>query len=165
MIRLAKELSWTIPTSRKINRGKQSLEDLKDYMIKKGFSKLIIVETWKGNPGRLLLYLLKYGALDLHMKILLAGTSLQLDTHKMNIKLSQLSLEADDSDDELANFSSKLDEFLETPIMDPRREGLSGVLKIFREGSHIVAIFKDVYGKNVYPKLRVKRWVPGIASK
>jgi len=134
-------------------------------MIKKGFSKLVIVETWKGNPGRIQLYLLKYGTLELHMMMQLAGISLQLDTHKMNLKLNELSINVKDSDEEIENFASKLDEFLETPIIDPRREGLAGILEVTKEKENIVMLFKDVYGKKVYPKLRISKWVLGTALK
>ena len=51
-----KELERAIPGSKRIVRGKKSLDDLKDVMIRYGVSKLLVVDTKKGNPAVLRFY-------------------------------------------------------------------------------------------------------------
>jgi len=50
------DLVGTIARARKINRGKKSLEDLVEIMILEGYRILIVVNTWKANPGRMDIY-------------------------------------------------------------------------------------------------------------
>ncbi len=51
--RLAKELCRVVPYFHKVNRGNMGYRDIRDYMIRKGLTKLIIIENYKGNPGAL----------------------------------------------------------------------------------------------------------------
>jgi len=51
------DLAKTLPGATRINRGKKSLEDLRDLMRLTGYSVLIIVNTWKANPGRVDVYI------------------------------------------------------------------------------------------------------------
>ncbi|HWQ17411.1 MAG TPA: hypothetical protein VNL13_06235 [Sulfolobales archaeon] len=50
------DLAKTLPGATRINRGKKSLEDLKDLMRLTGYKVLIVVNTWKANPGRVDIY-------------------------------------------------------------------------------------------------------------
>lgn len=51
------DLARTLPKAVRINRGKKSIEDLRDLMKLAGYRALIIVNTWKANPGRIDAYL------------------------------------------------------------------------------------------------------------
>ncbi|WP_230937987.1 Brix domain-containing protein [Sulfolobus acidocaldarius] len=50
------ELSYIIPDSFKINRGRQSLDDIFKRSRLYGASYIVIVSSSKGNPGRFLVY-------------------------------------------------------------------------------------------------------------
>lgn len=50
------DLVGTIVRAKKINRGKKSLEDLAGIMFLEGYRTLIVVNTWKANPGRMDIY-------------------------------------------------------------------------------------------------------------
>ncbi len=75
----AKELVRVIPNSIKINRGKMSLDDLKEYMIRRGYTRLIIINTKKGNPSQLIFYVLDYEGLKRVLIFNIRGLSLQID--------------------------------------------------------------------------------------
>lgn len=51
------DLAKTLPKAVRINRGKKSLEDLKDLARLAGYKVILIVSTWKANPGRIDVYL------------------------------------------------------------------------------------------------------------
>ncbi len=51
------DLARTLPKATRINRGKKSIEDLRDLMRLAGYRVLIITNTWKANPGRIDAYL------------------------------------------------------------------------------------------------------------
>lgn len=54
-----KDLSHTIPNILRINRGKLSLEGLAAKALELGAQKVIIVDRWKGGPGKIELYRLE----------------------------------------------------------------------------------------------------------
>ena len=146
-----------IPNSLKINRGKRSLRDLADFMIRRGYTRLIIIEGWKGNPRRLKFYSLLHGRLENEATILLSGLSLQVDK-KMNRKLKTLSIEDDGADT-----SKKLKEYIvdflgSHYIIDPRRDGVDGKMLIrVIDGSLVIEFYgdrKDI----IYPRIKVEKW-------
>jgi len=80
--RLAKELCRVVPYFRKINRGSMGYRDLREYMIKKGFSRLIIIENYRGNPGVLEFLVLDELFLRRIGKLIINSLSLQVDVKK-----------------------------------------------------------------------------------
>jgi len=50
------DLAGAIARAARINRGKKSLEELEGLMRLKGYRILIVVNTWKANPGRVDIY-------------------------------------------------------------------------------------------------------------
>lgn len=54
---LINDLARTLPKATRINRGKKSIEELRDLMRLASYRALIIVNTWKANPGRIDAYL------------------------------------------------------------------------------------------------------------
>jgi len=51
-----KDLSHTLPNVLRINRGKLSLEGVAAKAIEFGAEKVVIVDCWKGGPGKIELY-------------------------------------------------------------------------------------------------------------
>ncbi len=130
-------------------------------MIRKGYTRLIIIEGWKGNPRRLKLYSLLYGRLENEMTILLSGLSLQVDK-KMNRKLKTLAIE-DDGAEESREMRGYLVEFLGSEyLIDPRREGEDGKMLIKNMGDYLVIEFYGGDKKLIYPRIKVERWIVNI---
>ncbi|HIQ13206.1 MAG TPA: hypothetical protein EYH44_02320 [Thermoprotei archaeon] len=159
--RLAKELSWVFPNSIKINRGKRSLKDLIDFMIKKGYTKLLIIEGRKGNPRNIKFFSLSYEGLIKYMTIELLGLSLQIDKG-MNKKLKTLSIE-DDGLPRSREIKECIVNFLGSEyLIDPRREGINGKMMIRSIEDLLLIEFYDIYGRDIYPKLRVGKCIVNI---
>ncbi len=53
---LCKDLSHTLPDILRINRGKLSLEGLAAKALELGAEKVVIIDRWKGGPGKIELY-------------------------------------------------------------------------------------------------------------
>ena len=51
-----KDLSHTLPNILRINRGKLSLEDVAAKALEVNAEKVVIVDRWKGGPGKIELY-------------------------------------------------------------------------------------------------------------
>ncbi|MCS7097077.1 MAG: hypothetical protein NZ926_01140 [Candidatus Methanomethylicia archaeon] len=51
-----KDLSYAIPRALKINRGKMSIEDIHSLALKCKCMRVIIVNTFRGNPGLMTFY-------------------------------------------------------------------------------------------------------------
>lgn len=46
-----RDLSHVIPGSKRVNRGKKSVEDLRNLALAEGLRRVLIVETLRGNPS------------------------------------------------------------------------------------------------------------------
>lgn|GEM_PF-1051142 len=57
--RLCKELSWVIPDSRRLVRGKRSLTQIMDEMKASGSDRLMLIQRRFGNPHRIELNILE----------------------------------------------------------------------------------------------------------
>ncbi|MEM4713464.1 MAG: hypothetical protein QXQ61_02820, partial [Candidatus Bathyarchaeia archaeon] len=51
-----KDLSHTFPNILRINRGKLSLEDVTAKALELGAKKVVVIDRWKGGPGKIELY-------------------------------------------------------------------------------------------------------------
>lgn len=60
---LCKDLSHTFPKTLRINRGKLSLKNLAEKAMELKAEKLLIINRWKGGPGKIELFELTGGAL------------------------------------------------------------------------------------------------------
>jgi len=59
-----KELSYNIPNVIRINRGKLSLEGLAAKALELNAEKVVIIDRWKGGPGKIELFKLENGKLQ-----------------------------------------------------------------------------------------------------
>jgi len=149
--RLAKELSWIIPTSTKVNRGKKSLKDLWEYAVSKGYSKVIIIETWKGNPGKILFTEPSYKTLSILGEAYIAGVKLLVDQKNREKRI--VSTLAGGGDGELYRF---LEAYLDLPLHDARRSGVEATLYVEKDDEHRIIVRHGE--EELYPVIRVKRW-------
>ncbi len=131
------------------------MADLLNLMIMKGFSKLIIVESWKGNPGNIIFYDMYKGILRPVLATRIYGSTLQVDL-KRSVSVSELSIEYDNESRDIGEY---LNEYLELPLIDPRRNGVKAVLEIVKRGDYYTMSFRKLGGGYIYPKFKVKKWI------
>ena len=123
-------------------------------MIKNGFSKLIIVESWKGNPGNILFYDISEGYLKPTLLIRVVGSTLQVDV-KRNTMVSELDIEFDE---DVGDLGYEIMRFLDVPLIDPRRGGVKGILNLSRREGYIEITFLNEDRRPIYPRFKVNLW-------
>ena len=149
----AKELARVLPNAIKVNRGKANLEDLKEYMILKGFTKLIIINTKKGNPSQLVFYELSYDGLKRSLIFNIRGLSLQVDKKvKTYVKYLDDVVDKTGRDRSLVDF---LKRFLSVPIIAVDRDGVTARLEVSRDREDLIVLsFIDTSSRIIYPRIR-----------
>lgn len=148
---LAKELSRVVPGSIKINRGKMSLNDIKMFMIKKGFSKLLIIETRKGNPSILQFLTFSDKGFTRNLIIKLNKTILQRDKgQKMKIAYI-LGVKAENINSDLLDIFHY---FLLGVYTASDKESIKGYMEVKYINDEITIGFMSSNKKRVYPLMK-----------
>lgn len=78
------DLARTFPKAVRINRGKKSLEELRDLMKLAGYRALIIINTWKANPGRIDVYVREGDELNEIGSLYISSTKLSREQRAPN---------------------------------------------------------------------------------
>lgn len=146
----AKELNMVLPGSIRLNRGKASLYEIKNTMIKKGLNKLLIIDTRKGNPSRINFLTLSLEGFNKNMVIHIEGLILQMDK-KQKIKL------VDILDIEMKNIPDKykktLNYFFKLPPIYVG-EGIKGYIDVRFDNEELIWSFLSHKGTRIYPLIR-----------
>ncbi len=124
-------------------------------MVRKGYSKLILLQGIKGNPSRLLLLETGYKTLHIVGEILLSGVTLSVD--KPAYKGRKIVRELDAVNDE-HSLIKMLKNFLRLPLYDPSRQGIPARIFIESEDDIYRIKFKSDSGDVLYPILKVRKW-------
>jgi len=115
-----KDLSHTIPNILRINRGKLSLEGLAAKALELGAKKVIIVDRWKGGPGKIELYQLEGRLQPVPPLIYLRGVKLRREFQTMprgrRIKSTAIMTSLKPSQ-EVSRLEKALSDFLGIPII------------------------------------------------
>ncbi len=157
---LAKELERVIPYSRRLQRGKSGFRKLRDHMLTAGQDRLIVIEVYKGNPGRLVFYWLKDSRLKRSAEIHLTGVTLQLGLNRF--VSSTLDVDVDKGAAELEwirILREFLKEFLKSDLFHEIR-GEPCVLKLSSNRGEVILRFTAAgSGEVVHPTLKVQEAV------
>jgi len=119
------DLERSIPNSIKITRGKLSFENLIEKALKLEADRLIIVDRWKGGPGKIEFY--KLEELNFVQKppiIYVLGVKLQ---REFSVKVStpkSLAVAIDyETSEELLKLAESISDFLSCPLHEAEIEG------------------------------------------
>jgi len=154
---LSKNLERVIPFSSRMQRGKASYQTLATLMKRRGFDKLLIIESRKGNPGALLFLKPSEKGLERVARIPILGITLQ--DRERRFTASSLKVEVDEmlrDKPGIRDLKNLLEEFLGSgPYED--LEGESCLLRITKgrkEG--ILLQFVDAStDRIVHPTIRI----------
>ena len=147
---LAKELNRVIPGSMKINRGKLNLSKLREYMIRKGLNKLLIIETRKGNPSILQFLSLSKKKFTRNLIFKINSLIMQIDKNQKIYFTHTSGIKADGIDQVLLNVFQYFFSGVELISEEIRK----GFIEIKYKDDQIVIGFTDQKGKRVYPLIR-----------
>lgn len=116
-----KDFSHTIPNVTRINRGKLSLEGLVAKALELDAEKVVIVDRWRGGPGKIELFVLEEGELKPTPPLIyLRGVKLRRDfgTMPKGRRIKALAILAPlNFSQEISKFIKVLSEFFEIPIV------------------------------------------------
>ncbi|RJS84497.1 hypothetical protein CW702_02410 [Candidatus Bathyarchaeota archaeon] len=159
------DLNAVIPGSFRVNRGKASVDDLADEAAWRGISKVIIVDRWKGGPGRIRLFQLTETKLkEVPPRIYIRGIKLQREfgtkeRPKINLLAArQPSFKGHDAE----RFVRSLSEFLEVPLLSPHEtleQGAEMRLTLNEEDQITLTFYLFPKGREVGPRIRVSHLI------
>lgn len=162
-----KDLSHSIPNTTRINRGKLSLEGLAAKALELGANKVLIIDRWKGGPGKIELFKVEGGRLQpIPPLIYLRGVKLRREFGTMprgrRIK-STVILASPNVPQEVIRLEETLSDFFQIPIAHVEEEckQYSAVMEIsMNEVGEIVVSFRLLpENVEVGPRMRISHLI------
>lgn len=119
------------------NRGKMSLEELAENAIEERANRVVIIERWKGGPGRMRLLKINNGELaQVPPQIYIQGIKLQREFEKREVTMKSLIIgKPKDELYDTVMLTEALSGFFEIPVMDLDRapSGYKATMQIRRD--------------------------------
>ncbi len=118
---LCRDLANSIPDVVRVNRGKMSLDEVAERAIGLESDRVIVVDRWRGGPGKI--NLSKVGSSGLNPippLMLISGVRLrrEFEERTRRVRSSVITTEPQDSP-ELERFAGCLSQFFNLPVMSP----------------------------------------------
>jgi len=119
---LCNDLARSIPGLTRVNRGKMSLLGVAERTVEMGAEKFIIVDRWKGGPGRIRFFKVTDEFFrEVPPRLYISGVKMRREfgSPRSLVKesFSSLFLEGSRTDDlDIERFRTKISEFLEVPV-------------------------------------------------
>ncbi|MEM1588956.1 MAG: hypothetical protein QXZ68_06830 [Candidatus Bathyarchaeia archaeon] len=162
-----KDISKTIPNVIRINRGKLSLEGLAAKALELKAEKVVIVDRWKGGPGKIEIFKLEKDKLQPTPPLIyLRGVKLQREFGTMprgrRIKSTAI-LASPNASQEVSRFEEALSNFFNIPII--HGEGECGAynavmqFKLNRAGEIIVTFRLLPENVEIGPRMRISHLI------
>jgi len=129
------DLSRSVPNSFIVNRGKMGLQELAQNAVERGLDGVIIIERWKGGPGRISLYKIGQRKLvQVPPQIYIGGIKLQREFKERETTVNSLMIgrQSDEPPSEIIRLSVALSDFLNIPFMsiDKVGSGFEAAVKV-----------------------------------
>jgi len=162
-----KELSYNIPNVTGINRGKLSLEGLAAKALELNAEKAMIVDRWKGGPGKIELFKLENGKLQpMPPLIYLRGVKLRREFGTMprgrRIKSTAIFASSEPSE-EIERLEKTLSDFFDLPVVHRWEEckPYNALLYVKSDQSGEIVMSFRLFPENVEigPRMRVSHLI------
>jgi rRNA maturation protein Rpf1 len=111
-----RDLAYSIPNTLRINRGKLSLNALAEKALELGANRIIIIDRWKGGPGKIELFQIREGLQQVSPLIYVKGVKLrrEFDTKVKRVQAYAIVI-CNEDDGELQKISGAISEFIQLP--------------------------------------------------
>jgi rRNA maturation protein Rpf1 len=161
---LCHDLERVLPNTVHINRGKLSVSETIEKALEKEAERIIIVERWKGGPGRIRFYQTASEATTPLPLLILGGVKTQIDFGKRRRLSKNLVLAVTDNPSkETGALAQFLSTFLNVPFLKERTlEGqVQAVLRLstIHAGGTRIQFMSLPTLKEVGPRLMIRRMV------
>jgi len=163
---LMRDLHTVIPKSHRINRGKMSMEDLAETASSLNAKYVLIVNRWKGGPGKIEFYRVLDGELQLISPLLyVRGIRLQREYkifwRKLRIRCRSLAI-IKPVKEKLQKLAETLSTVFNSPIVsEDEKDEFQVYVKLF-EGLDYeakITFFSTIHNMEIGPALYLKKVV------
>ncbi len=161
---LCHDLERVLPNTVHVNRGKLSVSETVDKALEMEAEKIIMVERWKGGPGRIRFYRTSSEAVIPLALLILGGVKTQIDFGgKRRLSRNLVLAVTENPSKETAALAQFLSTFLKVPVGEERtlRGQFNAVLRLstIYDGETQMQFFSLPTLKEVGPRLMVRRTV------
>jgi len=118
---LCKEFTYAVPSLKKVNRGKMSLYDVGEKAISMGADKVLIIDRWKGCPGRMRFFEVKEGISQIPPQLYIRGVKLRRDFKTKRVPLQSLFIESLNEALEVQRLSEMFSVFFDLPVIGSKK--------------------------------------------
>jgi len=115
-----RDLTRVIPNTVRTNRGKMNLEEVAEKAIEENLNRILIVDRWKGGPGRIRLYKIENEKIaQIPPQIYIRGIKLQREFRngEKSLKSLVISLSPNESSD-VVMLADAFSDFFNIPVME-----------------------------------------------
>jgi len=161
---LCKDLAHAIPSLKKVNRGKMSLYEAGEKAIDIGADKMLIIDRWKGRPGRIRFFEVKEGISQIPPQLYICGVKLRRDFKTERTSSHRLFIEDSNEAPEIQRLSEMFSRFFELPIIELEKTEGHGdfvVMRLSLEPDSIIRVSFYLMPKKmeVGPRIRISHAV------
>lgn len=166
---LCNDLANSIPKLIRVNRGKMSLVEVAEKAAQMGSDRFIIVDRWKGSPGRIRLFrITDEGFEESPPRLYISGVKLRrefnIPREWVKDKISLLFLEEVGEENlEIMEFKSALSNFIQVPILKRSAEtlGYEAYMRIStgEDCWAIISFFRLPSGTEIGPRIKISHVV------
>jgi len=154
------ELAATIPGAIRVNRGKMNLDDIAGKAVEIGADRVILVNRWKGNPGKICLYLVGEEGLEPFPPLIyIYGVKLR---RELGVKLGRVGSLGVEMSEGRGRLAKALADFLEAPLLEAGEGSNVDVFIRVRpdvERYAIISFHRSSDGLEVGPRVRVRHLI------
>ena len=121
---LSNDLQRVLPNAIRINRGKLNIEGVYEKALENNADRIIIIERWKGGPGRIKLYTLPFTS-EAFTTLHLSGVKLQDEVgQRKTIRGDLVVTLGKNASLSAKNLADTLSKFLRTPLLGEPTTGI-----------------------------------------
>lgn len=161
------DLARCIPNSKRINRGKLSREGLAEKAFELDADRVIIVDRWKGGPGKIELFNVEESLVGVVPLIYIRGIKLQREMgFPKSRSFDSLTITASYSsrDEEIPKLVDALSNFLQVPVEKPDEvleKKYQVLMSISRDAMERIRItfFKLPENREIGPRITVSHLI------
>jgi len=165
MIRtLCNDLARTIPSLKRVNRGKMSSHDLGEKAISMGAEKMLIIDRWKGRPGRMRFFEVKDELSQIPPQLYIRGVKFRRDFKVKRSSPQEIFIEYSDENLEIQRLGEAFSRFFEIPnVKANRTDGANEftIMRVSLDSDSLIQVSFHLMPKNVEvgPRIRISHVV------
>jgi len=157
------DLANTIPSLKRVNRGKMSSHEISEKAIDIGADKVLIIDRWKGRPGRIRFFEVKDGLYQIPPQIYIRGVKFRREFNVKRIVSRKVFIDISEEKVEIQRLGEMLSGFFELPVKVDEKSGSQKniVMRLSSELDNVIRVSFYQMPKNmeIGPRIRISHAV------